>query len=88
MRPNNDWGELHGLYEEAEVRRRARITIWMRTSHHKKVIAFHTFFRTLFHEICHHLDYELLGLADSFHTEGFFKGESRLFHTLVPTKRQ
>lgn len=25
-RPSDDWGELHGLYEEAEDRRRARIT--------------------------------------------------------------
>jgi hypothetical protein len=85
-RPSDDWGELHGLYEEAEGRRRARITVWMRTAHHKKVIAFRTFLRTVLHEICHHLDYELFNLADSFHTEGFFKRESSLFHQLVPMR--
>jgi len=85
-RPSDDWGELHGLYEEPEVRRRARITVWMRTARHKKVVAFRTFLRTILHEICHHLDYELLELADSFHTEGFFKRESSLFHQLVPAK--
>lgn len=88
VRPSNNWGELHGLYEEAEGKRRARITIWMRTAHHKKVIAFRTFLRTLLHEICHHLDYELLHLTDSFHTEGFFKRESSLFHQIVPAKKQ
>ena len=31
-----------------------------------------------------HVDYERLGLADSFHTEGFFKRESSLFKQLVP----
>jgi hypothetical protein len=85
-RPSDDWGELHGLYEEPEGRRRARITVWMRTARHKKVVAFRTFLRTVLHEICHHLDYELLELADSFHTEGFFKRESSLFHQLVPAK--
>ncbi len=82
-RPSDDWGELHGLYEPSEGRRRARITVWMRTAHHKRVVAFRTFLRTVLHEICHHLDYELLGLEDSFHTEGFFKRESSLFKQLV-----
>lgn len=83
-RPNHDWGELHGLYEPAEGRRRARITVWMRTARHKKVVAFRTFLRTILHEICHHLDYEILGLDDSFHTEGFFKRESSLFRQIIP----
>lgn len=85
-RPSDTWGELHGLYEIAEVRRRARITIWMRTARHKKIVAFRTFLRTVLHELCHHLDYELLELDDSFHTEGFFKRESSLFHQLVPSR--
>jgi hypothetical protein len=33
-------------------------------------------------ELCHHLDYTLLGLDDSFHTEGFFRRESHLFTQL------
>ena len=85
-RPSHDWGELHGLYEPGEGRRKARITVWMRTAHHKRVIAFRTFLRTLLHELCHHLDYERLKLDDSFHTEGFFKRESSLFKQLLPKK--
>ena len=55
----------------------------MRTAYHKRVVAFRTFLRTLLHEVCHHLDYELLKLEDSFHTEGFFKRESSLFKQLL-----
>lgn len=79
-RPSHNWGELHGLYEPSE----ARITVWMRTAKHKKVVAFRTFLRTILHELCHHLDYELFRLVDSYHTEGFFKRESSLFRQLVP----
>jgi hypothetical protein len=83
-RPSKSWGELHGLYELGQGRALAVVTLWMRTSHHKQVVAFRTFLRTLLHELCHHLDYELLKLPDSFHTEGFFKRESSLFKQLVP----
>ena len=83
VRPSNDWGELHGLYEPVEDNKRACISVWMRTARHKKVVAFRTFFRTILHELCHHLDYEMLKLEDSFHTEGFFKRESSLFKQLV-----
>ena len=55
----------------------------MRTAQKRKVVAFRSFLRTLLHEICHHLDYEYLKLEDSFHTEGFYKRESSLFHQLV-----
>ena len=82
-RPSSDWGELHGLYEPADDGVKPRLTVWMRTARHKRVVAFRSFLRTILHEFCHHLDYELLGLADSFHTEGFFKRESSLFHQLV-----
>jgi len=83
VRPSADWGELHGLYTR-ETGRTARIQLWMRTAHHKRLVAFRTFLRTLLHEVGHHVDYERLGLADSFHTEGFFRRESSLFHQLVP----
>jgi hypothetical protein len=76
-------GELHGLYTKEEGRR-PRIRVWMRTVQFKRVVAFRTFLRTLLHEVCHHLDYTHLRLADSFHTQGFFKRESSLFHQLVP----
>ena len=83
-RPHARWGELHGLYTEARAGRPPRITLWMRTARQRRVVAFRTFLRTLLHELCHHLDYLLYRLPDSFHTEGFYKRESSLFHQLVP----
>jgi hypothetical protein len=83
VRPSASWGELHGLYEPAHGRTSAIITLWMRTAKHRRVVAFKSFLRTLLHELCHHLDYELYKLSDSFHTEGFYKRESSLFHQLV-----
>ncbi len=86
VRPSATWGELHGLYELAEGRASAVISLWMRTAKHKRVVAFRAFLRTLLHELCHHLDYHLYRLPDSFHTEGFYKRESNLFHQLVPER--
>jgi hypothetical protein len=83
-RPHAGWGELHGLYTEARGRRPPKITLWMRTARQRRVVAFRTFLRTLLHELCHHLDYRLFRLVDSFHTEGFYKRESSLFHQLIP----
>lgn len=85
VRPSNARGELHGLYAPSEGQSIATITVWMKTAQRRKVVAFRTFLRTLFHEVCHHLDYELLSLPYSFHTEGFYKRESSLFHQLVNT---
>lgn len=82
-RPSNHWGELHGLYEPAQGGTPARITVWMRTARRRQVVAFRTFLRTLIHELCHHLDYELLDLDETFHTEGFYKRESSLVHQLL-----
>jgi len=82
-RPSHSWGELHGLYEPEEGQK-PLITVWMRTAQRRQVVAFKTFLRTLLHEIGHHLDYELLELEDSLHTEGFYKRESNFFHQLVP----
>jgi hypothetical protein len=82
-RPSTADSELHGLYEPADGRTQPAIRVWMRTSQHRRVVAFRTFVRTLLHELCHHLDYELLNLDDSFHTEGFFKRESSLFKQLI-----
>lgn len=83
VRPHERWGELHGLYTSARGRGAPRITLWMRTARRRQVVAFRTFLRTLLHELCHHLDYRLFRLADSFHTEGFYKRESSLFHQIV-----
>ncbi len=83
VRPSSTTGELHGMYT-LERGRRPRIQLWMRTAKHARVVAFRTYLRTLLHELCHHLDFLLLELPASFHTEGFFQRESSLFHQLVP----
>jgi hypothetical protein len=54
----------------------------MRTVARKQVVAFKTFLRTLLHELCHHLDYELYRLPETFHTEGFYKRESSLYYQI------
>ena len=80
-RPSNARGELHGLYTPA-TRGAATIKVWMITAKLGKVVAFKTFLRTLLHEVCHHLDYALLRLGDSLHTDGFYKRESSLFYQI------
>jgi hypothetical protein len=85
-RPHARWGELHGLYT-SDGRRPPRIQLWMRTAKQRRVVAFRTYLRTLLHEVGHHLDYTNLRLTDSFHTEGFYKRESSLFHQLVREDR-
>ncbi len=55
----------------------------MRTAARRDVVAFKTFLRTLVHELCHHLDYELYKLPETFHTEGFYKRESTLANALL-----
>lgn len=79
-RPSDETEELHGCYQPAEEGGHAVIKVWMRTAKRNQVVAFKSFLRTVLHEFCHHLDYVLLGLADSFHTEGFYQRESSLFH--------
>ena len=78
-RPSNPRGELHGLYTP-RARGAGTIKVWMVTAKRGQIVAFKTFLRTLLHEICHHLDYALLGLDESFHTDGFYKRESSLFY--------
>lgn len=82
-RPADARSELHGLYEPAEDGDPACITVWMYTAHRRQVVKFRTFLRTLAHEMCHHLDYELLGFDESFHTAAFFKRESYLYRRLL-----
>ena len=81
-RPVDSGGELHGLYEPGDGPAVARITVWMRTAQRKDVVAFRTFLRTVVHELCHHLDYEMYALPETFHTEGFYKRESSLANAL------
>lgn len=93
VRPSDASGELHGLYERAQPvlmvgQRDTQITVWMRTAAREQVVSFRTFLRTLLHELVHHLDYELLRLPDSLHTEGFFARESSLMRQLAPAEVQ
>jgi hypothetical protein len=81
VRPSNRSGELHGLYQSAG--RAQVISVWMYTAKRAQVVAYRTFLRTLIHELGHHLDYRLLDLGDSFHTDGFFQRESSLVHQLL-----
>ncbi len=81
-RPHARWGELHGLYTSTRGQP-PKIQLWMRTAKQKRVVAFRTYLRTLLHEVGHHVDYTYLRLRDSYHTEGFYKRESSLFHQLV-----
>jgi len=83
QRPADEEGELHGLYEPDDAPKPAHITVWMRTAARKDVVAFKTFLRTLIHELCHHLDYELYNMSETFHTEGFYKRESTLTNALL-----
>jgi hypothetical protein len=85
-RPHARWGELHGLYT-VERGQPPRIQLWMRTAKQRRVVAFRTYLRTLLHEVGHHLDYALLRLRDSYHTQGFYQRESSLFHQLVVERR-
>jgi hypothetical protein len=78
-----DGGELFGKcsWDEEETKG-ALVEVWMRTARRGQVVAFKTLLRTLIHELCHHLDYELHGLDNTFHTEGFFRRESSIMRQL------
>ena len=52
----------------------------MRTAVQKHVTSFGTFFSTLCHEFCHHLDMQGLGFRDSPHTRGFYARTAVLYH--------
>lgn len=82
-RPANRRGELHGLYTPGRPGQRDTVEVWMTTVKRRQTVAFKTFLRTLVHELCHHLDYHLLRLGESFHTDGFFKRESSLVKQLL-----
>jgi hypothetical protein len=82
-RPSSSKGELHGLYMPGEHSRRDTVKLWMITAKRGQVVAFRTFLRTLVHELCHHLDYTLLGLPDSYHTGGFYVRESGMLRSLT-----
>jgi hypothetical protein len=68
--------ELFGDYNlETSV-----IRIWTRTAVRKQVTSFGTFFSTLCHEFCHHLDCRHFGYRASPHTRGFYQRAAVLYH--------
>lgn len=76
--------ELFGDYDpETTV-----IRVWMRTAVRKQVTSYGTFFSTLVHEFCHHLDIERLGFSDSPHTRGFYERVAVLYHHARQTPRK
>jgi hypothetical protein len=80
---DTDGGELFGQCTwDEEATKGALVEVWMRTAKRGQVVAFKTLLRTLIHELCHHLDYELHGLDNTFHTEGFFRRESSIMRQL------
>ncbi len=80
------WGtELFGDYRFDEK----LIRVWMRTAIQQRVTSFGTFFATLTHEFCHHLDRERFGFSETPHTRGFFERAAVLYHhaRATPAKR-
>ena len=76
--------ELFGDYHTET----AVIRVWMRTAVHKRVTSFGTFFNTLCHEFCHHLDFERFGFQDSPHTRGFYERTAILYHRARETPQK
>ena len=68
--------ELFGDYNP----RTGLIRIWTRTAIRKQVTSYGTFFSTLCHEFCHHLDCRLLEFGGSPHTRGFYQRTAALYH--------
>lgn len=77
--------ELFGDYHPETM----LIRLWMRTAIKKQVTSFGTFLSTLCHEFCHHLDCQLLGFPQSWHTRGFYERTAALYHHArgTPVKR-
>lgn len=83
VRPHDQRGELHGLYTPGNGTGHDRILVWMRTAKRGDVVRTKTFLRTLLHEVCHHLDFVLFSLPNSFHSRGFYQRESSLLRVVV-----
>jgi hypothetical protein len=68
--------ELFGDYHPQTL----LIRIWMRTAVRKQVTSYGTFFSTLCHEFCHHLDCRKFAYRQSPHTRGFYQRAAVLYH--------
>jgi hypothetical protein len=56
------------------------IRVWTRTAVRKRITSFGTFFSTLCHEFCHHLDFCKFAYRSSPHTRGFYQRAAALYH--------
>lgn len=68
--------ELFGDYAPSTL----QIRVWTHTAVLKKMTSFGTFFSTLCHEFCHHLDCRRFGLERTPHTRGFYQRAAVLYH--------
>lgn len=84
VRPRDRRRELHGIFYPS----RRHMIVWMRTAQRHEVVRPKTFLRTLLHELGHYLDYSVLKLEDSYHTQGFFRRESFLVRALYNEKER
>src|ERR1051325_5532942 len=77
LQVRENWStELFGDYDPTTM----IIRVWMRTAVKKEVTSFGTFFSTLCHEFCHHLDLQFFKFPDSWHTRGFYQRTAVLYH--------
>jgi hypothetical protein len=80
LRVRENWSsELFGDYDPSTMAMR----VWMRTAVKKEITSFGTFFSTVCHEYCHHLDFQHFKFADSWHTRGFYERAAALYHQPV-----
>lgn len=85
LRVRENWtSELFGDYHPQTM----IIRVWMRTAVRKEITSFGTFLSTLTHEFCHHLDFQLFHLPDSWHTRGFYERAAALYHHARGTPRK
>lgn len=76
VREGGSTSELFGDYRPDKM----FIRVWMRTAVLRHVTSFGTFFSTLCHEFCHHLDCRKFGFSRSPHTRGFYARAAVLYH--------
>jgi hypothetical protein len=68
--------ELFGDYHPETL----LIRVWIRTAVRRQITSFGTFFSTLCHEFCHHLDCRSFAYRGSPHTRGFYQRAAVLYH--------
>ena len=66
------FGVEHELFGDYHLRK-TPIRVWMRTPRRKDITSFGTFFSTLCHELCQHLDILRLGFPSTLHAIGFYE---------------